>query len=227
MSDRPPPARHGPRPSLVRRLGSGSLWGRIGQYLAGLLGLGLGLAILLEAGIGVGPWGVFHDGIARITPLTFGQALMSVGVVVLALAWFWLGERPGPGSFVNMLLVGPSVDLFRASGWIPVQHDLLPGMVQAVIGVALLGLASGAYITARFGAGPRDSFLLGLSRRFAVSIRRMRTIIELIVLAIGILLGGSFGLGTLLFAFAIGPSMQTSLRVFRGLRPLPRPLPGD
>lgn len=197
------------------------------QYVAGVTGLGLGLAILLEAGIGLGPWGVFHDGIARVTPLTFGQALMGVGVVVLTVAWLWAGERPGPGSFANMLIVGPAVDLFRATGWIPVQDGLAAGFVQALIGVMVLGLASGMYITTRFGAGPRDSFVLGLARLFGGSIRRTRTIIELVVLVIGIALGGTFGLGTLLFALSIGPSMQTSMRFFRRLRPVPQAVPGD
>lgn len=187
----------------------------------------MGISILLEAGVGLGPWGVFHDGIARVTPLTFGQALMAVGVVVLTLAWLWAGERPGPGSFANMLIVGPAVDLFRASGWIPAQDGLAAGFAQALAGVMVIGLASGMYITTRFGAGPRDSFVLGLARLFGGSIRRTRTIVELVVLAIGIALGGAFGLGTLLFALAIGPSMQTSLRIFRGLRPVPRAVAGD
>lgn len=200
--------------------------GRLLQFVLGLVGLGLGIATMLEAGVGVGPWGVFHDGIARVTPLTFGQALMAVGVVVLALAWRWTGERPGPGTFVNMLVVGPSVDLFRASGWLPTPDALLPGVAQALLGVALLGFASGAYISARFGAGPRDAFVLGLARVFGASIRRTRTVLELVVLAVGFLLGGTAGVGTLLFAFTIGPSMQASLRIF-GPRPVAHAVPGD
>lgn len=199
----------------------------MGQFVLGLMGMGLGIATMLEAGVGVGPWAVFHDGIARVTPLTFGQALMAVGVAVLGLAWLWTGERPGPGTFVNMVVVGPSVDLFRASGWLPVQEALGPGIVQALIGVAIIGLASGGYITVRFGAGPRDAFVLGLSRLAGWSIRRTRTTVELVVLAIGVALGGSAGLGTLLFAVSIGPSMQTSLRLFRALRPPPLATPGD
>jgi len=204
-----------------------AFWGRVVQFVLGLMGLGLGIATMLEAGVGVGPWAVFHDGIARVTPLTFGQALMVVGVAVLGLAWLWTGERPGPGTFVNMAVVGPSVDLFRASGWLPAQEALAPGIVQALIGVAILGLASGVYITVRFGAGPRDAFVLGLSRRAGWSVRRTRTTVELVVLAIGVALGGSAGLGTLLFAVTIGPSMQTSIRLFRVLRPPPLATSGD
>lgn len=197
-----------------------AFWGRVAQFVVGLVGLGLGIATLLEAGVGVGPWAVFHDGIARVTPLSFGQALMAVGVVVLGLAWLWTGERPGPGTFVNMAVIGPSVDLFRASGWIPVQEALAPGLVQAWVGVTIIGFSSGVYITVRFGAGPRDAFVLGLSRLTRWSIRRTRTTIELVVLAIGIVLGGSAGVGTLLFAVAIGPTMQASVRLFRSLRPV-------
>lgn len=215
------------RPSPLRRLSRPSFLGRLLQYLLGLVGLGLGIATMLEAGIGVGPWGVFHDGLARVTPLTFGQALMAVGVVVLALAWRWTGERPGPGTFVNMLVVGPSVDLFRASGWLPTPETSMLSVGQALLGVALLGLASGAYISTRFGAGPRDAFVLGLARLFGASIRRTRTVLELVVLAVGVGLGGAWGLGTLLFAFTIGPSMQTSLRIFRPRRPLAPAVPGD
>ena len=189
--------------------------GRVVQFLLGLTGMGFGLATMLEAGVGVGPWGVFHDGIARVTPLSFGSALMAVGVVVLILAWWWTGERPGPGTFVNMLIVGPSVDLFRASGVLPTPDGLAFGTAQFLLGVAIVGFASGTYITAGFGAGPRDGFVLGLSRLLGGSIRRTRTLLELTVLAIGFLLGGSVGLGTLLFAVAIGPTMQTAIRLFQ------------
>jgi uncharacterized membrane protein YczE len=199
-----------PAPAAWRRP---AFYGRVAQFLAGLAGMGLGIATMLDAGVGVGPWAVFHDGVARVTPLTFGQALMAVGVAVLILAWTWTGERPGPGTFVNMLVVGPTVDLVRASGWLPVQETLLLGTAQALVGVAIIGFASAVYITARFGAGPRDAFMLGLSRRTGWSIRRTRTTLELVVLAIGVALGGSAGLGTVLFAVTIGVSMQASLRL--------------
>jgi uncharacterized membrane protein YczE len=224
-----------PRPSRLRRarhraavsLGQGDFWRRLAQYLVGLVGMGTGLAVMLEAGIGVGPWAVFHEGLARVTPLTFGQALMLAGVVVLGLAWWWTGERPGPGTFVNMLVVGPAVDLVRASGLVPAPDGLPLGTAQFLVGVVVTGLGSGMYITARFGAGPRDGFVLGLSRLLGRSVRRTRTLVELAVLAIGFALGGSVGLGTVLFAASIGPAMQTAIRLFE-TRPLPAPAPaGD
>lgn len=201
-------------PSRADALRRAAFWGRVAQFLTGLAGMGLGLAVMLEAGIGVGPWAVFHEGIARVTPLSFGQALMSVGVVIAALAWWWTAERPGPGTVVNMLLVGPFVDLFRAVGVVPAQEALALGTVQFLIGAMIVGIASGLYISARFGAGPRDMFVLGLSRLLGGSVRRTRTGVEVVVLIVGVVLGGSVGLGTLLFALVIGPAMQTSLRLF-------------
>jgi len=195
--------------------------GRVTQFLLGLLGMGLGLAIMLEAGIGVGPWAVFHDGIARVTPLSFGQALVLVGVGVGAMAWFWTGERPGPGTLVNMALIGPSVDVYRGLAIMPSQEAFLPGLLQFVVGLLVVGFATGTYITARFGAGPRDMFMLGLSQKLRWPIRRTRTTMEAVVLLAGVLLGGSVGLGTLAFALLIGPVVQRSLRLFR-YAPKPR-----
>ncbi|MEX2501358.1 MAG: hypothetical protein WD336_03190 [Trueperaceae bacterium] len=186
---------------------------RLPQYLAGLVALAAGLAVMLDAGVGVGPWAVFHEGIAVRTPLTFGTALIVVGIVVQAFAWA-AGERPGPGTFLNMVLVGPVVDLFLFSGWVPVQTSLLPGLLQALLGVLLVGFGSGLYITARFGAGPRDGFVLAASRVTGASVRRTRTVLEVVVLLIGALLGGTVGIGTALFALLIGPAMQTAIRLF-------------
>lgn len=201
---------------------------RLAQFLVGLTAMGLGLAVMLEAGVGVGPWAVFHEGLARVTPLTFGQALVGVGVVVVSLAWWWTGQRPGPGTFVNMVMVGPWVDVFRASGWVPSPTEFVPGVAQFLLGVAIVGTASGMYITARFGAGPRDGFVLGLSRLLGRSVRRTRTYLEIAVLASGFLLGGTVGIGTALFAVTIGPSMQFSMWAFTQAAPrAPRPAAGD
>lgn len=196
----------GTRRSLLRRLL---------QFPLGIAGMSLGLAVMLEAGIGVGPWAVFHDGIARVTPLTFGQALVLVGVVIGLLAWLWTGERPGPGTLVNMLSVGPLVDLFRSVPAMPTPEVWLAGLVQFLVGLLIVALGTGAYITARFGAGPRDMFMLGLSQKLGFTVRRTRTLIEIVVLACGMLLGGSVGVGTVIFAVAIGPTVQTMLRIFR------------
>ena len=197
-----------------------SFWGRVLQFNVGLAAMGLGLALLLQAGIGLGPWAAFHEGIALVTGLSFGRALQLVGVVVLALSWWWTGERPGPGTFLNMLVVGPWVDLFAAQAWLPTAPSLAYGIAQFLAGTVLVGLASGLYITADLGAGPRDGFVLGLSRLTRTSVRRSRSLLEATVLVVGFLLGGSVGLGTILFAVLIGPVMQFGIRLFR--RPTPR-----
>lgn len=204
------------------RLRRPAFYGRLVKYAAGLAMMGVGLAVMLEAGIGVGPWAVFHDGIARVTPLTFGQGLVLAGVVIAALAWTTTGERPGPGTVVNMLSIGPVVDAVRASGAVPAPEGLAVGTAQFLVGLAIIGLGTGAYITARFGAGPRDMFMLGLSRRLGIEVRRARTTIEVGVLIIGVALGGAVGLGTVLFAVLIGPVVQATLRLWG-----PRPVPTD
>lgn len=200
------------------RLRRPAFYGRLVKYAAGLVMMGVGLAVMLEAGIGVGPWAVFHDGIARVTPLTFGQGLVLAGVVIAALAWTTTGERPGPGTVVNMLSIGPVVDAVRASGVVPAPEGLAVGTAQFLVGLAIIGLGTGAYITARFGAGPRDMFMLGLSRRLGIAVRRARTTIEVGVLIVGVALGGAVGLGTVLFAVLIGPVVQATLRLW-GPRP--------
>ncbi len=226
--DWPPMPRTAPAAPLravARRLRGPSFRRRVPQYLLGLVTMAVGLAVMLEAGVGVGPWAVFHEGIAVRTALTFGQALILVGVVVQAFAW-WAGESPGPGTALNMLLVGPFVDLFLASGWVPVPDTLGLGLLQVTAGVVLIGAGSGLYITARFGAGPRDGFVLAASRLSGATVRRVRTLLEIVVLAVGWLLGGTVGIGTVLFALAIGPAMQAAIRLFS--LPAARPVPaGD
>lgn len=205
---------------VTRPLVSWSFWGRFAQYQIGVAALGLGVAIMLAAGVGLGPWSVFHEGLSAVTGLTFGRVLQLVGLVVIGIAWTLTQQRPGPGTIMNMLLVGPWVDFFGAQAWLPTMTTLGAGLVQFVVGTVVVGIASGMYIAARFGAGPRDGLVLGLSRLSRWSVRRTRTGLEALVLALGFLLGGSVGLGTVLFALLVGPAMQLSLRVFTRLRGL-------
>lgn len=200
---------------LARPLARTRFWLRFGQYLFGVTLLGLGIAVMLAAGVGLGPWAVFHEGLSEVSGLSFGRVLQLVGLVVIGVAWSLTGERPGAGTISNMILVGPFVDLFGASGWIPTPTAMPLGLVQFVVGTGIVGLASGLYITARFGAGPRDGFVLGLSRVSRWSVRRTRTALEALVLGFGFLLGGSVGLGTVVFALLVGPAMQMSMRIFR------------
>ena len=200
---------------VARPLARTRFWLRLAQYLGGVMLLGLGIAVMLAAGVGLGPWAVFHEGLSEVSGLSFGRVLQLVGLVVIAIAWTLTGERPGPGTVSNMILVGPFVDLFGASGWLPTPESSAFGVAQFVLGTLIVGFASGLYITARFGAGPRDGFVLGLSRVTRWSVRRTRTALEALVLGLGFLLGGSVGLGTVVFAILVGPAMQVSLRLFR------------
>ncbi len=197
------------------RLTSTRFWRRLVQLNLGLAGLALGIALVLTANIGLGPWPVFHEGVSLRSGLSFGRVMQLTGLLVIVLGYLLSGIKPGLGTLLNMVLVGLWVDLFTAQGWFPVANELLWGTAQCLLGIVLVGLSSGLYITAGFGAGPRDGLVLGLSRTLKLSVRKVRALLELSVLVTGFLLGGSVGLGTVLFALFIGPLMQFALRLFK------------
>jgi uncharacterized membrane protein YczE len=161
--------------------------------------------------MGLGPWEVFHQGIARMTGLQLGTVSILVGIPVLA-AWYPLGERPGVGTILNIALIGTATNV--ALGVIPAAQGLADQLAMMVAGVVTIAVGSGLYLASDLGPGPRDGLMTGLHLRFGWSIRRARTAIELIVLAAGFLLGGTIGLGTVVFALAIGPLVQAALRMF-------------
>jgi len=197
-------------------------WYRFLQLNLGLMVFGVAISLMLRANLGLDPWSVLHEGLSERTGLSFGRTTQLVGVALIAFNFFVLHLRPGLGTALNMLLVGPWIDFFGAQPWLPT----VPvgawgwGVVTFAAGVVLVGLAMGLYITARFGAGPRDDLALGGALRLGRSIRLTRGGIEFLVLAAGFLLGGTLGLGTVLFAVTIGPVMQFFLWVFRYERPL-------
>ncbi|MCU0478655.1 MAG: YitT family protein [Chloroflexi bacterium] len=179
--------------------------------LVGLVLFGVGIALMAASGLGLGPWEVLHQGIANRTGLALGTVSILVGIPVLAL-WWPLGERPGIGTILNIALIGVATNLTLPL--LPRPTDALPQLAMSVGGVLVIGMGSGLYLAADLGPGPRDGLMTGLHHRFGWSIRRARTGIELIVLVVGFLLGGTVGLGTILFAFGIGPVVQAFLRVF-------------
>jgi hypothetical protein len=181
---------------------------RLVQLLLGLLLYGASLAFLLRAGLGLAPWDVLHQGLAELTGATVGSMVIVVSFVVL-LAWIPLRQRPGVGTIANAVLVGVSLDLTmlvlgEAEQW-PWRVGLL------VAGVLLNGLATALYIGAMLGPGPRDGLMTGLVRRTGRSVRVVRTSLEVGVLVLGWLLGGTVGVGTLLYAVAIGPIVHVLL----------------
>jgi uncharacterized protein len=186
------------------------------RLLAGLWLFAVGVVLGLRSGLGVAPWDVFHDGIRQATPLSFGAATVLVGVVLVVVARAF-GVRPGPGTLVNMVAIGGFTDALLASGFF---HDLaawsLPVRLAAVLaGVGLVALGSALYIGAGLGSGPRDSLMLALSARTRLPVGLIRGLLEGSVLGVGWLLGGVVGVGTVLFAFGIGPAVQLAFRVLQ------------
>jgi uncharacterized membrane protein YczE len=178
-----------------------TLRGRLVQLYVGLVLYGVSSSLLVLAGLGLDPWDVFHQGLARHTPLAIGTWAIVVGALVLLL-WIPLRQRPGFGTLSNVIVVGAVMDGVLALA--PTPQALGTRVACLIAGVVLNGVATGAYIGAGLGPGPRDGLMTGLAAR-GHSIRAVRTAIELTVLAGGWLLGGTVGVGTLLYAVSIGP----------------------
>jgi uncharacterized membrane protein YczE len=171
------------------------------NLFAGLVLFGASLALMLRSGLGLGPWDVLHQGLAERTGLPIGQVVIGVAVVVLLL-WFPLRQRPGFGTVSNVIVVGLAVDGTLAL--LPQPHPLAVRASYLILGILANAVATGLYIGAGLGPGPRDGLMTGFARR-GYSIRLVRTVIELSVLAVGWLLGGTVGIGTVLYAVTIGP----------------------
>jgi len=184
---------------------------RLTQLYAGLALYGASSALLVRAGLGLEPWGVLHQGLAARTGLSIGVVSIVVGAVVLLL-WIPLRQRPGLGTVSNVFAVGIAMDATLAL--VPAVHGLGAQIPLMAAGIVLNGVATGLYISARFGPGPRDGLMTGLNLLTGGSIRLVRTAIEVAVVVTGFLLGGSLGAGTVLYALAIGPLAQFFLRLF-------------
>lgn len=184
---------------------------RFPGLLLGLIVFGLGISLMAQAGLGLGPWEAFHQGISFHTGVPLGTVSIILGIPILAL-WWPLGQRPGVGTLINVVLIGVATNV--GNELIPAQRDVVPQVAMMVAGVLVIGLGSGLYLGADLGPGPRDGLMTGLHRRFGWSIRRARTAIELTVLVGAFALGGTIGPGTLAFAFGIGPIVQVMLAVF-------------
>ncbi|WTX00730.1 hypothetical protein OG216_44750 [Streptomycetaceae bacterium NBC_01309] len=169
------------------------------------------MALMLRAGLGLDPWDVFHQGLQERTPLSFGLVTAVVGAAVLLL-WWPLRQRPGLGTISNVVVIGVSVD--ASLRVLPEAEGLAWQVVFMLASVVLNAIAGGAYIGARLGPGPRDGLMTGLVRRTGRSVRLVRTCIEVTVLAVGVVLGGAVGVGTVVYALGIGPLVQIFLPLF-------------
>lgn len=192
-----------------------SLGVRWAQLLIGLTGFALAIALMIQGGLGLGPWDAFHVGLHRLFGISVGTASILAGIVIIAISMLLKG-RPGPATIANMVLIGLFTD--AALLVLPPAPGLVAGAAYHLAGIGLIGVSTGMYLGARLGAGPRDGLMTALAARSGWSISRTRTGIELSVLALGWMMGGTLGVGTVLFAVAVGPSVQWGMRLF-GLVP--------
>jgi uncharacterized membrane protein YczE len=191
-----------------QQLRAGRLPRRLGQLFVGLTLYGAAMAMMVRGALGLDPWDVFHVGVTRHVDLDLGQVVIVVGILVLLL-WIPLRQIPGLGTVANALWIGVATDATLAvldrPGSLGLRVALMAG------GVALNGLATALYIGSQLGPGPRDGLMTGLVRRTGLSVRLVRTSLELTVLAVGFAMGGTVGVGTVLYAGTIGPLVQLLL----------------
>lgn len=187
------------------------LGARLAQLFAGLILYGIALALMVQAGLGLAPWDVLHQGLARQTHLAIGTWSVLVGLAVLLL-WIPLRLRPGIGTLANAAVIGTVMDLSLAVAP-PAPEGMVTRVVYLAAGTVLSGVATGAYIGAALGPGPRDGLMVGIAAR-GHSIRAVRTSIELTVLVAGFLLGGTVGVGTVLYGLTIGPMAHVAVPYF-------------
>lgn len=192
---------HHTRPELRRR---------VPRLLFGLVLCGLGIASMVAGDLGLGPWDVLHQGIAERTGIPIGTVTIGVGALVMLL-WLPLRERPGLGTIVNVVLIGVVIDLTLL--WLETPESLLLRAMMMAAGPVLFGIGSGFYIGSGLGPGPRDGVMTGLAAR-GLPVAGVRTTIELSALGVGWLLGGTAGLGTVVFAFGVGPVVHWALPRF-------------
>ena len=200
---------------MLRRLFPDRAVQRLARCIVGLAFFGLGISMFVAAHLGLAPWDVFHQGVSKHTGISLGWVIEIVGVLLLLL-WIPLRQRPGAGTIINALEVGLVVNLIGSH--LPTTDRLIPRLVYVVGAVLALAGGSGLYIGAGLGTGPRDGIMVGLAAR-GFSVRVTRTVLEAVVMAVGIALGGHIGIGTLAFVIGIGPLVHILIPLL-ALRPL-------
>ena len=180
---------------------------RVSILFFGLAVFGLGDGLIIQSGLGNAPWSVLAQGISIKSGLSIGTSTLFIGALVLSL-WIPLKERPGFGTLSNILIISLFIEI--GTNIFPKQESLLPGLIFTLSGIAMVGIGSSLYITCGLGPGPRDGAMTGLHQRTGVRVGRVRLGLEVVVSIAGALLGGTLGLGTLLFALLIGQSVAIS-----------------
>ena len=187
------------------------LWKRIILVEIGLIVCGLAFAIMLRAAIGLDPWDAFHQGISFITGVSIGTVVVIVGFAVMFL-WIFLKQKLGLGTIMNAITIGIAINVFYA--WIPTASNYLIGVVYFLVGILINGVGISMYVGGGLGPGPRDGLMTGLVKRTGKPLWLIRTAIEVVVLGLGWAFGGTIGLGTVLYAFTIGPVVHVMLPWF-------------
>ncbi len=198
------------------------MWRRLLQLYVGLALYGVSTAMFVRADLGTDPWNVFHLGVARLLSLNIGLVIIGVGALVLLL-WVPLRQKPGLGTISNVIMIGLAAD--AALAVLPAASSLAVRSGLLAAAVVVNALATGMYIGAGFGAGPRDGLMTGINARTGWSVRSVRTAIEVSVLLAGWAMGGSLGIGTVVYALTIGPLIQLCLPWFQAKR-VKRAAPG-
>ncbi len=190
-----------------------NLSARLIILISGLFFFAFAVVLTLQSNLGANSWTVLSDGISRQTPITIGQATQITGLIMLLVSWA-VGIAPGIGTVLNMVLVGFFVDFILGTGLIDKAGPYPLRILMLVAAVVVIGLASGMYISSGLGAGPRDSFMLALTEITGLPVHVNRWMIEVVVVIIGIILGGDFGIGTIIFALVVGPAVGIGFRIF-------------
>lgn len=184
------------------------------KLVFGLFLYGLGVVIVMHANIGYAPWEVLHSGISQTMGISIGVVTVGVGVIIVALT-FLLGEKVGLGTLLNMLLIGLFMDLIISFNIIPIVDHLSIGIPMLILGLLTIAFASYFYISSAFGAGPRDSLMVAVTKKTGFPVGLCRGILEVSVVIVGYFLGGLVGIGTVISAFCIGFCIQIIFKLFK------------
>ncbi len=189
---------------------------RILVLVIGLFIFAFGNVLIIKAHLGANPWNVFHLGLTNYLPITLGRASQMTGLTLILVSLL-LGVYPGVATIGNMFMVGFFVDTIIANGWAVDQYSLAPQLLQLVVGLVVVGIGSGIYMSPALGAGPRDSLMLAFNRKYGWSIPRSRTTLEVTALLVGWAMGGEFGIGTVVFSLAVGRFVAWGMRLAKKL----------
>ncbi|KMT21979.1 YczE/YyaS/YitT family protein [Clostridium cylindrosporum] len=184
------------------------------KLFLGLFLYAVGIALTINADLGLSPWDVYHQGLSKLTSITMGQANIVTGLVILIIDWK-LGERIGIGTICNMFFIGIFMDLLMLNDVIPVFHSMILRVITMLIGIFIMGIATYFYISVGLGSGPRDGIMVAITKKTNKSVRFVRNSMEFSVLIIGYLLGGSAGIGTLIMVVGVGYSVQFAFKIFK------------